>query len=91
MLTAGSTAYNCGSHWNGGEKYNVIEHIGRGAFADVYKFATKAEGKLFAVKEIEKRKFIKNGVLDHKVNNELQIMKDLSHVSTCFHFGTISI
>ena len=81
MLTAGSTAFNCGAHWNGGEKYNVIEHIGKGAFADVYKFATKSEGKVYAVKEVEKRKFIKEGVLDHKVNNELRIMKSLDHVS----------
>lgn len=81
LLTAGSTTFTCGVHWNGGELYNVIEHIGKGAFADVYKFATKREGKLVAVKELEKRRFIKNGILDHKVTNELKIMKCLNHVS----------
>ncbi|MCJ1434658.1 hypothetical protein MMC27_004027 [Xylographa pallens] len=79
MLTAGSTPFNCGAKWNGGEKYNVVDHIGKGAFADVFKFATKREGKVFAVKQIEKRKFMKDGVLDHKVHNELRIMKILNH------------
>ena len=80
MLTAGSTPFNYGAKWNGGEKYNVVDHIGKGAFADVFKFATKREGKVFAVKQIEKRKFMKDGVLNHKVHNELQIMKILNHV-----------
>ncbi|MCJ1388039.1 hypothetical protein MMC18_000883 [Xylographa bjoerkii] len=79
MLTAGSTPFNCGAKWNGGEKYNVVDHIGKGAFADVFKFATKREGKVFAVKQIEKRKFMKDGVIDHKVHNELRIMKILNH------------
>ncbi|MCJ1403950.1 hypothetical protein MMC11_007173 [Xylographa trunciseda] len=79
MLTAGSTPFNCGAKWNGGDKYNVVEHIGKGAFADVFKFATKREGKVFAVKQIEKRMFMKDGVIDHKVHNELRIMKLLNH------------
>jgi len=86
LLTAGSTPFTCGVHWNGGEMYNVIEHIGKGAFADVYKFATKREGKIVAVKELEKRRFIKNGILDHKVTNELKIMQGLNHVRG-FHSG----
>lgn len=68
-------------HWNGGEKYNVAGYIGKGAFAMVYKLATIDSGKVFAVKELEKRKFMKNGILDHKVNNELKIIRKLRHVS----------
>jgi serine/threonine protein kinase len=93
LLTAGSTPYTCGVHWNGGELYNVIEHIGKGAFADVYKFATKREGQLVAVKELEKRRFLKNGILDHKVTNELKIMQCLNHVRlvciSSFHMLTM--
>ncbi|MCJ1477028.1 hypothetical protein MMC13_005699 [Lambiella insularis] len=79
MLTAGSVVYHQGSHWNGGEKYNVVSHIGKGAFADVFKFATKREGNVFAVKQLEKIKFIKNGVLDQKFLNELRIMEMIDH------------
>ncbi|MCJ1287962.1 hypothetical protein MMC26_007315 [Xylographa opegraphella] len=79
MLTAGSTPFNYGAKWNGGEKFNVVDHIGKGAFADVFKFATKREGKVFAVKQIEKRMFMKDGILDHKIHNELRIMKILNH------------
>ncbi|EMC93435.1 hypothetical protein BAUCODRAFT_125292 [Baudoinia panamericana UAMH 10762] len=68
-----------GMHWSGGEKYNVVGLIGKGAFATVYQLATKSEGQLFAAKELEKRKFMKNGVLDRKLDNEMQIMKSISH------------
>ncbi|KAK3675502.1 Protein kinase protein rad53 [Recurvomyces mirabilis] len=68
-----------GMHWSGGEKYNVVGCIGKGAFATVYQLATKREGQLYAAKELEKRKFMKNGVLDRKLDNEMQIMKAISH------------
>ncbi|KAK5129142.1 hypothetical protein LTR08_003807 [Meristemomyces frigidus] len=68
-----------GMQWNGGDKYNVVGLIGKGAFATVYQIATKSEGQLFAAKELEKRKFMKNGVLDRKLSNEMEIMKATSH------------
>jgi serine/threonine protein kinase len=68
-----------GMHWGGGERYNVVGQIGKGAFATVYQLATKNDGQLFAAKELEKRRFMKNGVLDRKIDNELQIMKAISH------------
>ncbi|WPH00236.1 Hypothetical protein R9X50_00305900 [Acrodontium crateriforme] len=68
-----------GMHWSGGDKYNVVGFIGKGAFATVYQLATKDEGQLFAAKELEKRRFIKNGVLDRKLDNEMKIMRDISH------------
>ena len=80
-VTAASERYRFGMHWNGGEVYNVVGVVGSGAFAVVYQLATKSEGKVYAVKELEKRRFMKNGILDHKVDNELKIMKDLCHVS----------
>ena len=80
-LAAGSETYHHGMAWNGGEEYNVVGYIGKGAFANVYKLATKRDGELFAAKQIEKRRFIKNNVLDQKISNEMRIMRDLSHVS----------
>jgi serine/threonine protein kinase len=37
------------------------------------------EGKLLAAKELEKRRFMKNGMLDKKIDNEMKIMQDLRH------------
>ncbi|TKA22530.1 hypothetical protein B0A50_08070 [Salinomyces thailandicus] len=68
-----------GMQWTGGDRYNVVGLIGKGAFATVFQLATKAEGHLVAAKELEKRRFMKNGVLDRKLDNELQIMKEISH------------
>lgn len=68
-----------GMHWSGGELYNVVGLIGKGAFATVYQLATKSEGQLFAAKELEKRRFMKNGVMDRKLDNEMQIMKTTDH------------
>lgn len=70
-----------GIEWNGGETYNVVGVLGQGAFATVYRIATKSDGDLRAAKVIEKRRFVKNGTLDHKIKNEMHIMKDLEHVS----------
>ncbi|KAL3474813.1 kinase-like domain-containing protein [Aspergillus californicus] len=68
-----------GMHWSGSPTYNVTGQIGKGAFAVVYKLATKQHGAVFAAKELDKRRFTKNGILDQKVDNEMKIMKDLQH------------
>lgn len=70
-----------GMHWTGGPMYNVTGQIGKGAFATVYKLATKQHGAIYAAKELDKRRFMKNGILDQKVDNEMKIMRDLQHVS----------
>ena len=80
-ILAGHEQFNYGMRWNGGEKYNVVAHVGKGAFADVYRLTTKDNGDVFAVKEIEKRRFIKEGILNHKAHNEIEVMKNLNHVS----------
>ncbi|PGH08859.1 CAMK protein kinase [Polytolypa hystricis UAMH7299] len=67
-----------GMYWNGGSVYNVTGQIGKGAFATVYKLATKDDGVVFACKELDKRRLIKNNS-DQKVDNEMQIMRDLRH------------
>lgn len=67
-------------HWDGGAKYNVIRVVGKGAFATVYLLADKINGDSIAAKELEKRRFMKNGILDFKVDNEIKIMKHLKHV-----------
>ncbi|KAF2207511.1 hypothetical protein CERZMDRAFT_51064 [Cercospora zeae-maydis SCOH1-5] len=70
-----------GMRWSGGEVYNVVGHIGKGAFASVYQLATKLDGHLYAAKELEKRRFMRNGVLDTKLDNEMKIMQSISHDS----------
>ncbi|KAG9242315.1 hypothetical protein BJ878DRAFT_178598 [Calycina marina] len=65
--------------WRGGDKYNKGEAIGRGAFACVYKLTGKFDGNPFAAKELLKRSFIKNGILDVKVDQEMRIMQAIKH------------
>ncbi|KAL9098643.1 MAG: hypothetical protein Q9163_005736 [Psora crenata] len=79
ILAAATGDYNHGLNWNGGEKYNVVSYVGKGAFAMVYKLSAKKDGEVYACKQIEKRRFIKDGVLNHKVHNEILVMKDLEH------------
>ena len=68
-----------GNHWNGGSEYNFTGNLGKGAFATVYRIQTKREGNMFAAKEIDKKRFVKNGILDIKFDNELKIMSSLKH------------
>ncbi|EFZ00492.1 serine/threonine protein kinase domain protein [Metarhizium robertsii] len=67
------------NEWKGSGKYNRIGMIGKGAFAVVYKVTSKYDGLPYAAKELEKRRFIKNGVLDQKVENEMKIMQRVNH------------
>ena len=78
-VTAPLVPNQFGMHWSGGNEYNVVGLIGKGAFATVFQLATKSEGQLFAAKELEKRRFVKNGILDRRLDNEMQIMKSVSH------------
>ncbi|KAI1375513.1 hypothetical protein F4677DRAFT_108283 [Hypoxylon crocopeplum] len=65
--------------WRGGDKYARVGVIGRGAFATVHKVTAKYDGSPYAAKELDKRKFMKNGVLDQKVENEMKIMQKVHH------------
>ncbi|KAI1467399.1 uncharacterized protein F4812DRAFT_395340 [Daldinia caldariorum] len=65
--------------WRGGEKYARVGIIGKGAFATVHKVTSKYDGSPYAAKELDKRKFMKNGVLDQKVENEMKIMQKVHH------------
>lgn len=69
------------SDWTDSERYHRVCKIGQGAFATVYKVTHKYSGVPYAAKELDKRKFMKNGVLDQKVENELNIMQRIKHVS----------
>lgn len=66
-------------HWDGGGKYSCVGLLGKGAFATVYQIATKHGGEYFAAKELEKKRFVKNGVLDERLDNEMTIMRALRH------------
>lgn len=78
---------NHGMRWNGGKEYNVVGTVGKGAFASVYQLATKRDGHLYAAKELEKRRFMKNGILDRKLDNEMEIMQSISHPSVVDYRG----
>ncbi|OBT56390.1 CAMK protein kinase [Pseudogymnoascus sp. 24MN13] len=65
--------------WRGGVKYNKSRVIGKGAFATVYMISAKYDGTVYAAKELEKRRFVKNGILDQKVDQEMRIMSSIKH------------
>ncbi|EPE08908.1 serine threonine-protein kinase-like protein [Ophiostoma piceae UAMH 11346] len=65
--------------WNGSTNYNRVRQIGKGAFATVHMVTSKYDGKPYAAKELDKRRFVKNGVLDQKVENEMKIMQNIEH------------
>ncbi|KAJ8129198.1 hypothetical protein O1611_g4434 [Lasiodiplodia mahajangana] len=67
--------------WRGGDKYARVSVIGKGAFATVHKVTSKYDGSPYAAKELDKRKFMKNGVLDQKVENEMKIMQKVNHAN----------
>ncbi|KAI1115162.1 Pkinase-domain-containing protein [Nemania sp. NC0429] len=67
--------------WRGGEKYARVGVIGKGAFATVHKVTAKYDGAPYAAKELDKRKFMKNGILDQKVENEMKIMQKVHHAN----------
>jgi serine/threonine protein kinase len=76
-----------GMHWDGGEDFNVVDLLGKGAFATVYRLATKLDGQYYAAKELEKKRFIKNGRLDQRLDNEMQIMKSIKHPNIVQYIG----
>lgn len=76
---AGAASSSRVREWTGSGKYNKQRTIGKGAFAVVYKVTSKYDGRPYAAKELEKRRFIKNGVLDQKVENEMKIMQRINH------------
>ena len=80
-LVAGTAPYNHGSEWNGGDTYRVTSKVGAGAFATVFKFTRRHDGQVFAVKQLKARDLRKRGVWDRKVEAEVNIMKQLDHVS----------
>ena len=73
------------NEWRGGNKYNKVGVIGKGAFAVVYKMTAKFDGVPFAAKEIEKRRFMKNGIVDQKLETEMKIMQKIKHVGWLSH------
>ncbi|KAF2674462.1 kinase-like protein [Microthyrium microscopicum] len=68
-----------GMVWDGSPDYRVSGFLGKGAFANVYHLTTCMDGRVLAVKELEKRRFIKDGVLDRRLSNEIQIMRAIKH------------
>lgn len=65
--------------WNGSTNYNRVRQIGKGAFATVHLVTSKYDGQPYAAKELDKRRFVKNGILDQKVENEMKIMQNIEH------------
>lgn len=50
----------------------------------MYKVTSKFDGNPYAAKELDKKRFLKNGVLDQKTDNEMKIMQRVRHVSDPF-------
>ena len=86
LLTAGTSQFHHGMHWSGHPKYKVVGKTGNGAFATVYQLSSIEEGNLLAAKEIDIKRVVKDGIMNQTVNNELAIMKKLSHVGSSFFF-----
>ena len=59
----------------------MIGFLGAGSFATVCKLASKRDGEVFAVKQLEKRRFIRDGSMSRKFHNELNVMMKVNHVS----------
>ncbi|KAL8949445.1 MAG: hypothetical protein Q9222_004451 [Ikaeria aurantiellina] len=78
-LVAATEPYNHGMQWNGGVTYKVTGFIGKGAFAIVYQLSRRHDGEKFAVKELKKTSLVQKGVIDRRVDQELEIMKSLEH------------
>ncbi|KAL8751811.1 MAG: hypothetical protein Q9199_006172, partial [Rusavskia elegans] len=87
VLVAGTEPFNHGMQWNGGDTYHVSALLGKGAFASVYRLTRRADGELFAAKEIRKTVFAQRGVLDRRVEQELNIMKQLEHPNIVQYIG----
>jgi hypothetical protein len=66
--------------WDGSNKYNRVCEIGRGAYTTVYKVTMKLTGHLYAAKELDKRNFMKHGMLDQNFENEIKIIQRIKHV-----------
>jgi serine/threonine protein kinase len=78
-----------GMAWSGGQRYMCSGKLGKGAFADVYLIATRRDGELFAAKELEKRRFMRHGVLDKRLESEINIMQQLRHPNIVQFFDTV--
>ena len=79
-LLAGTDGNQHGMAWNGGDKYNVVSYVDKGAFAMVYKLSGIHNGEVYAAKQLEKRRILKDGHLGRRGHNELEVMKTLRHV-----------
>lgn len=60
----------------------MVGYLDKGAFAMVYKLSSKRDGEVYAVKQLEKQRFLKDGHLGRKGYNELEVMRTLRHVSS---------
>ncbi|KAL6720794.1 Protein kinase protein rad53 [Lecanora helva] len=76
-MTTGGNSH--GLHWNGGEKYNVVGHIGAGSFATVCKLSSKRDGEVFACKQLQKARVLRDNLLSKKFNTELELMMAARH------------
>ena len=81
LLSAGTERNTLANGWTANGRYRVISELGKGAFAIVYKINTTTDGEVQAAKRIDRNAFMKNGALDGKFLNELQIMQKVDHVS----------
>ena len=60
-------------------KNGELQNLGSGAFGDVYLVKSKRDGKLYAVKQMEKEKIVEVGATLEVIYNEINIHQRLIH------------
>ena len=58
--------------------YDKLEHLGTGAYGDVYKVKRKKDNEIRALKEIKKSLLIEGNNFD-EIKNEINILKEIDH------------
>jgi serine/threonine-protein kinase ULK/ATG1 len=69
--------------------YTLVEKLGQGSYATVYKGYHKVNGGDYAVKVISRQR-IGNEKLQRNLEQEISIMKDISHENVVRLFGTFT-
>ena len=70
--------------------FNITQKLGKGAFGNVFKGQHKKTKKVYAIKEIEKKKIVEGNMID-QVRLETRIMYKIQHpyiISLYNHFET---
>ena len=65
-------------------KYTCIKQVGKGAFGTVYLAKSDEDGKMYAIKAIEKKSIKSSPKMEELFKTELGIMNKVTH-ENCIH------